>query len=113
MIEDTIRRIQRRIESAQSISPQARDEILGLIEELKQEAGELPRDTPADRVQSALSLAEISAHESSRADRDRESPLKEQAFGALQTSIQELEASHPRIAEMIARIANVLSRMGI
>ncbi len=111
MIEDTIKRIEKRIGSAQSISEEAREELLGLVEELKQEASELPQDVPTDDVQSALSLAEISAHESSRGERD--SPLKEQAFGALQTSIKELEASHPRIAEMIARMSHVLSRMGI
>ena len=108
---DTIKRIERRIESAGSISDEAREELLGLIEDLKAEAGGLPDDAPTDEVQSALGLAELSALESVRGA--RESPLKEQTFGALQTSIQELEASHPQIAEMIARMSHVLSRMGI
>ena len=110
---ETIKRIEQRIASAGSISEEARAELLGLIGELKEEADGLPADASADEVRSALGLAEISTHEISRGDRDRESPLKEQTFGALQTSIQELEASHPRLAEMIARMSHVLSRMGI
>lgn len=113
MIKDTINRIRNRIENSASISEGAKDELVELIEKLESEIGEMPEDAPGEGLRSALGLTELSAHESSRSDHDRESTLKEQTFGALRTSIQELEAAHPRLAETLARISNILSRMGI
>ena len=77
------------------------------------EAEDEGEEAESESVRSALGLTELSAHESARSDQDRGSTLKEQTFGAWQTSIQELEASHPRMAEVIAKINHILSRMGI
>ncbi|MFV1994769.1 MAG: DUF4404 family protein [Verrucomicrobiales bacterium] len=95
------------------MSDEAREEVLGLIGELSSELESLPKDADAGRIRSALSLTEASALESERVDRDPDSPLREQTFGALGTAVQELEASHPRVAQAIGRISDVLSRMGI
>lgn len=112
-MKDTLARIRSRIESSKSIGAEARDEILGLLSELESEIEDMSRDDAEEALRSALGLAEVSAHERARSDHDRDSSLKEQTFGALQTAVQELEASHPRMAEVIARISHILSRMGI
>ena len=112
-MKETLKRIQNRIESSKSMSEEAKEEILGLLADLESEIEEMSQGEAEEAVRSALGLTEISAHESARSDKDRVSTLKEQTFGALQTAITELEASHPRMAEAIARISNILSRMGI
>ncbi len=112
MIE-TLKRIEARIENSPSLSGEAREELLGLLADLKQEIDTMPAEGAPGNLPTALGLAEVSAQERIREDEGGQSKLREQISGALQTATDELEGSHPKLAEMIGRISHILSRMGI
>jgi hypothetical protein len=110
MIEDTIGKIEARIQGVEAIREDRRDELLQLLGTLKTEVAELSR-THGEQAQSIARFAEISTHEATRAEQNPE--LLQLSLQGLGSSVREFEESHPRLVQIVNAISNTLSNLGI
>ncbi len=110
MIEDTIGKIEARIQGADTIKEDRRRELVQLLGTLKSEVAELSK-THGDQAQSIAGFAEVSAHEATRTERNPR--LLKLSLEGLSSSVAELRESHPRLAQIVNAISNTLSNLGI
>ena len=110
MIEDTIQNIQAKIESAEAIKDERRTELLQLLGKLKSEVADLSK-THGEQAQSIAGFAELSAHEATRTEQNPQ--LLKLSLQGLQSSVGELEKSHPRLVQLVNAISHTLSNLGI
>ncbi len=110
MIEDTIGKIEARIQGAESIKDERRQELLHLLATLKSEVADLSR-THGEQAQSIAGFAEVSAHEATRSEQNPQ--LLKLSLQGLTSSVEELEESHPRLVQLVNTISNTLSNLGI
>ena len=110
MIENTIQKIEARIKSGESLSPERKQELLQLLGTLKSEVTELSK-THGEQAQSIAGFTEISAHEATRSEQDPQ--LLKLSLEGLMGSVREFEKSHPRLVQIVNSISNTLSNLGI
>ena len=110
MINDTLTKIETRLENAGSLGEETRRELLHLITTLKQEISDLSK-TDADQAQSIAGFAEASTHEAIRATRKPE--LLTYSLEGLSASVEGFEESHPHLVQIVNRICATLSNLGI
>jgi hypothetical protein len=110
MIEDTIGKIQARLENSDAVKEDRRRELLQLLGTLKAEVAELSK-THEEQAQSIAGFAELSAHEATRAEQHPE--LLQLSLAGLNSSVEEFEKSHPRLVQLVNSISNTLSNLGI
>lgn len=110
MIQDTIQKIEARLQSAENLRPEVRDELTSLLAELKTEVGELA-DSHADHAQSIAGFAQLSTHEAVREQTNTDA--LNHSLGGLKASVDELEQSHPKLVSVVNRICTALSNLGI
>ena len=110
MIEDTIEKIQARLESADAIKDDRRQELLQLLARLKSEVADLSK-THGEQAESIAGFAEVSTHEATRAEQNPQ--LLQLSLQGLKSSVQELEESHPKLVQLVNAISNTLSNLGI
>src|SRR6267154_4443041 len=110
MIEDTIGKIEARIQGADAIKDEKRHELLQLLGTLKSEVAELSK-THGEQAQSIAGFAELSTHEAIRAEQNPR--LRQLSLEGLSSSVSELEKSHPRLVQIVNAISNTLSNLGI
>src|SRR5260370_30582394 len=110
MIEDTIGKIEARIQGADAIKDERGRELLELLGTLKSEVAALSR-TNSDQAQSIAGFTEISAHEATRADQNPQ--LLNLSLQGLGSSVKGFEESHPRLVQIVNAISNPLSNFGI
>ena len=110
MIEDTIAKIEARLQNADAISEDKRQELQQLLAELKSEIARLSR-THADEATSIAGFTDVSAHEATRETQNPQ--LLKLSLDGLKSSVQEFEDSHPRLVQIVASISNTLSNLGI
>jgi hypothetical protein len=110
MIEETIGKIETRIQGAETIREDRRRELLQLLGTLKTEVAELSK-THNEQAQSIAGFAEVSAHEATRAEPDPE--LLKLSLEGLGVSVSGFERSHPRLIQIVSAITNTLSNLGI
>src|SRR6266496_2106260 len=91
MIEDTIGKIETRLQAADSIPEDRRDELLNLLNTLKSEVAELSK-THGEQAESIAGFAEISAHEATRSEQNPQ--LLKLSLEGLNSSVQGFEESH-------------------
>ena len=108
MIEDRIQKIEARLQESGSIPEETRAELLKLLAALRQEVGTLDQDEDARSIER---FVDASAHEVTRAE--KRPKLVDAALNGLTASVEEFEASHPKLAEVVNQIAVRLSNMGI
>ena len=101
-MQDTLTRLKQRIKNNDELIQGDQDTLLKLIEELEAEAQELEAES-SEKIRRAIDATEAACN----TEKD-EGPLE-----SLQSAMQEIEASHPKTAETLARIGNILGRMGI
>ena len=110
MIDETIGKIETRIQSADSIKEDRKRELLQLLATLKSEAAELSK-THDEQAQSIAGFAQVSAHE---ATREKQNPqLREISNQGLRSSVDGIEQSHPRLVQIVNAISKTLSDLGI
>jgi hypothetical protein len=110
MIQDQIDQIEKRLQDAAGLPPETRTELLKLLAELKVQIRELSKSNAQD-AESVTGFAAASAHEATRSPRQ---PAElDSAIQGLTGSVVGLEASHPKLAEVVNQIAMILSNMGI
>ncbi len=110
MIEDTIGKIEARVQSADSIKEERRGELLQLLSTLKAEVAQLSK-THGEQAESIAGFTDISAHEATRAQRNPH--LLKLSLQGLSSSVEGFEESHPRLAHIVNAISNTLSNIGI
>jgi hypothetical protein len=110
MIEDTIGKIEAKIQSADAIREERRQELLQLLGTLKSEVGQLSK-THSEHAQSIASFTEISAHEATRSEQNPE--LLKLSLKGLSSSVAGFEESHPRLVRIVNAVSHTLSNLGI
>ena len=110
MIEDTIEKIEAKIQSAEAIKEDRRGELIQLLGTLKAEVAELSK-THGEQAQSIAGFAEVSTHEATRTEQNPQ--LLKLSLEGLSSSVSELEKSHPKLVQIVNAISNTLSNLGI
>ena len=110
MIEDTIGKIEARIQNAETIKDDRRRELLQLLSTLKSEVAELSK-THGEQAESIAGFAEVSTHEATRSEQNPQ--LLNLSLKGLNSSVEELERSHPHLVRIVNAISNTLSNLGI
>jgi hypothetical protein len=110
MIEDTIGKIEARIEGTDAVKEDRRQELLQLLGTLKAEVADLSK-THGDQAQSIAGFTQVSTHEATRAEPNPE--LLKLSLDALGSSVRGFEESHPRLVQIVNSISNTLANLGI
>lgn len=110
MIDETIAKIEARIQAAEAIKDERRHELLELLGTLKSEVANLS-ETDREHAQSIAGFAEVSAHEATRTAQNP--ALLDISLRGLKSSVSELEESHPRLVQIVNAISSTLSNLGI
>ncbi|MBL6764698.1 MAG: DUF4404 family protein [Verrucomicrobiae bacterium] len=110
MMQDTIARIEARLNRAEKMSDETRRDLLALLEELKAEVNGLA-DTHADEAQSIAGFAQVSAHEATR--NEPNAAALGHSIGGLEASVAQFEQSHPGLVGVVNRVCHALSNLGI
>ncbi len=110
MIEETIGKIEARIQSADAIKDERRRELLELLGTLKSEVADLSR-THGEQAESIASFTELSTHEATRAAQNPQ--LLKLSLQGLASSVKGFEESHPRLVQIVNGISSALSNLGI
>jgi hypothetical protein len=110
MIEETIEKIEARIQGVDTLKEDRRHELLLLLGTLKSEVAELSK-THSEQAQSIAGFTEISTHEATRAKRNPE--LLKLSLKGLSSSVAGFERSHPRLVRIVNAISSTLSNLGI
>ena len=110
MIEETIGKIEARIQSADTIADERKTELLQLVGTLKSEVAALSQ-THEEQAESIAGFAEVSAREATRTNRNPE--LVELSLEGFNTSVSEFEKSHPRLVQIANALSSLLSNLGI
>src|ERR1700704_589432 len=98
MIEDTIGKIESRIEGADAIKEERRQELLQLLGTLKAEVAALST-THGEEAQSIAGFTQVSAHEATRTEQNPE--LLKLSLSGLGSSVEGFEQSHPRLVQIV------------
>lgn len=109
-MQDTISKIESRLQHSGALSDNARADLLGLLAQLKVEVSRLSQ-THQEQAQSIASFTEVSTFEAMRATKNPESLAH--SIGGLQSSVSGFETTHPQLAAVVSRLSNMLSNMGI
>jgi hypothetical protein len=110
MLQDTISKIEDRIQNSAALGDEHRAELLKLLGHLKTEITALST-THQEEAESIAALAELSAREATRESKNPQ--VLRHSIGGLQSSVGEFETSHPGLAAVVNRIASLLANMGI
>jgi hypothetical protein len=110
MIDDTLTKIESRIESADSVGDDRKRELLQLLATLKTEVAELSK-TQSERAESIAGFTQVSTHEATRDSQDPQ--LLDLSIQGLRSSVSGFEESHPNLVRIVNSISNTLSNLGI
>jgi hypothetical protein len=110
MIEDTVSKIEAKIQSSDSITEERKRELLQLLHTLKSEVSGLSK-THGDQAESIAGFAEVSAHEATRTKQNPE--LLNLSLKGLSSSVEGFEKSHPQLVQIVNAISNTLANLGI
>ncbi len=110
MIRETLQQVQAKIENSDSLKSESKMELLNLLSALQTEIENLSK-TDVDHAESIVSLAQVSAHESTR--KEKNPRLHKLSLEALAASVEGFDASHPRLVQLINSICTSLSNLGI
>lgn len=110
MIEDTIRKIEARIQGAEAIHPERRNELLQLLGTLKSEIAGIS-NTHSEQAESIAGFTERSAHEATRTKQNPE--LLDLSLKGMSSSVEGFEKSHPQLVQIVNTISQTLSNLGI
>jgi hypothetical protein len=110
MIRDTLDKIEARLQQAESLKPETRAELAQLVSTLKHEVSQL-YETHGDDAQSITGFAQVSAHEATRGEKNPR--LLQLSIDGLSKSVAGFEQSHPKLVQIVNRICETLSGLGV
>ena len=110
MIPETLSQIEARVRQAGSLTEDNKAELLKLLAVLRTEIGDLAR-TKSDEAHRIAAIARTSTEV---ATHDQINPeLVTQSLDRLASAVSEFEESHPRLVEVVNRMATMLAGSGI
>lgn len=110
MIPERIAQIEATLKTATNIPDATRQELLGLLAGLKSEVAPLVA-THGESADQITGHADAAVQAAVRRDEQPEEAA--QAVEGLAASVRDFEISHPRLVQIVDRIALTLSNMGI
>lgn len=110
MIPERIAQIEATLRSNSQIPEATRAELLSLLDGLRAEVAPLV-ETHGESAQNIVGSADAAAQAAVR--RGEEPAQADEALEGLTDSVREFEASHPQLVQVVGRLANTLSNMGI
>src|ERR1019366_6354921 len=110
MIEETISEIETKVRGVSSLGDDRKSELLGLLGTLKTEVATLSK-THGEQADSIAGFARLSTHEATRTEPNPQ--LRELSLQGLRSSVEDIEQSHPRLAQIVNSISKTLSDLGI
>jgi len=110
MIEERIQNIESKVQATRNIPEDTRAELLELLEGLKSEISALAK-THGEDARSIARFADASAHEATR--EQKKAALMDASLSGLKSSVEGLEIEHPKVVQIVNRLATILSNMGI
>jgi hypothetical protein len=109
MIEDTLAKIEARLQSTDALSDGKRRELQELVATLKAEVANLSQ-THAEQAESIAGFTELSTRE---ATRDQQNPqLLKLSLTGMTSSVEEFEKSHPKLVKIVNAISTTLANLG-
>jgi hypothetical protein len=110
MIQETIAKIEARLQESDAVTGPAREEMLALVGTLKREVLELSKTD----TEQALRIADLTQASTHTATAQPPSPESlRHTLDELAASVQGFEDSHPRLVQIVNRIATTLANLGI
>jgi len=110
MIENTLAKIEEKIQNVDAIADENKTELLHLLTTLKKEIEELS-ETEVEGAESITGFAQVSTHEATRQEKNQQ--LLQLSLDGLASSVHEFETSHPKLVETVNSFCQILSNMGI
>jgi len=110
MLNETLAKIEARLQSAESVPAERRQELLELVKTLRNEIDELSK-TDSEQAQSIAGFTQVSTHEATRSEPDPD--LVKASLDELTGSVAGFEKSHPRLVQIVNNISTTLSNLGI
>ncbi len=110
MIEQTLKQLQEKVQSSQSLDDKGKSQVLELLDELKHEVEELS-DTHRERAESIATYTKDSTDELLSVPLDSQS--LEHSLRGLNSSIEEFEGSHPKLISTVNAFCTRLSSLGL
>jgi hypothetical protein len=110
MIRETIDKIEARIQKADSVTTENKEELLNLISTLKAEIDDLSK-AHNEQAESITGFAALSIREATRQEKNPE--LVKLSLKGLRSSIQEFEATNSKLVETVNAICVMLQNIGI
>ena len=108
MIDDTLRSLEQRIQSAETLDVDSRAQLQELVLKLRAEVDHLENEEQAESI---LANADSGAREALRQERDED--LFHHALEGMEKSVRGFSASHPDLAGVVNGICQQLSNLGI
>jgi hypothetical protein len=110
MIQDRLDQIEAKVQGASNIPDDTKAQLLALLEDLKKEmlafAG-----THDEKAQAIAHYTDVTTQEVTRAQ--QEPGQVDAALEGLTGSVSGFETTHPRLTQIVNRLADTLSSMGI
>jgi hypothetical protein len=110
MIQETIAKIESKIQKVGTLKEENKAELLNLLAELKTEITKLAKTHSEDAL-SITGFTDVSAHEATRQEINPQ--LLELSLEGLSSSVKGFEATHPRLVEIVNSISLMLSNSGV
>ena len=114
MVQETLKKIEKTVRDAPQASADTKEELLGLLRELRAEL-EVLESTHAEEARNIASFTEQVTRESTRPpSRKHSGELSgEEARAGLSEAVVQFEATHPRLGSLVRAICDSLAAMGI
>ena len=109
-IRETIENIEQRIEKADSIKPEDKEELMNLLSTLESEVVSLSKTHP-EQAESITGFTRVSTHEATREEKNPQ--LVKLSVNGLTSSVEGFENSHEALVRIVNRLAVMLSSVGI
>jgi hypothetical protein len=108
MIEDTLTQLENRLRQSDNLSPENREALQTLVQDLRKQIDELDDE---DQAESIAGFSESTAREALRRETDQD--LLDLNLEGLQKSARHFEASHPDLISVVNNLCHQLSSLGI
>lgn len=110
MIDETLKKIESRIERTRSMKPETKEELRELVRQLKSEVHDLS-ESDIEHARSIANFTDVSTHEATRELRNE--GAQKAALEGLAATVAGFEEAHPKLVGVVNRICSTLSNMGI
>ena len=110
MIQDRLDKIEAKVQSASNIPDDTKTQLLHILQDLKSEVAALAT-THGEQAQNIAHFTDVSTHEATRPEKEPE--LVDAALEGLTGSVSGFETTHPKLTQIVNRLAVTLSSVGI